>query len=451
MSGLHKRKSLKSLLQDAKDKMTQAPEHIRAAQVLTEMQEDLREKISGVNVRGKYPVCLSGVEDKESSFHQPEQPEQIEEIPAFHAADYEIKHIENIEYYNDVNTADSDIHSDDISEKYPGSLSGVNVRGKCPGCLSGDAVQQSLFELPGAQALPPKKEPGSRGVREILPRRSQIVGERQRQLFYWLRDQGGSVRSTLPLITQCTGIEDRTLRRILTEWEGRGVIQKRAGQFGIELTLTTSERPTPPKKPLKTKKLRQTSSTALALNDLCPSLVAAGFTESHYLRIMETLEAQHIDSTQVWAGLRHAEWELSNGKMTDKGGGLVSSPVDWVYKSLISDGTYRIPKDYLSPAEKQRMQAEEELARERQALEELERLRTEKEILELQRQVDALLARVLADPQSELAKNILKPLPHFLWELGTDNPLFQRACRVQVETYLKSLVAAENVRGVYPG
>lgn len=55
MSGLHKRKSLKSLLQDAKDKMTQAPEHIRAAQVLTEMQEDLREKMSGVNVRGLYP------------------------------------------------------------------------------------------------------------------------------------------------------------------------------------------------------------------------------------------------------------------------------------------------------------------------------------------------------------------------------------------------------------
>ena len=137
--------------------------------------------------------------------------------------------------------------------------------------------------------------------------------------------------------------------------------------------------------------------------------------------------------------------------MTDKGGGLVSSPVDWVYKSLISDGTYRIPRGYLSPAEKQRMQVEEELNRERQAREELERLRSEKEALELQRQVDALLDRVLADTQSELAKNILKPLPHFLWELGTDNPLFQRACRVQVESYLKNLVAAENVRGVYPG
>ena len=97
------------------------------------------------------------------------------------------------------------------------------------------------------------------------------------------------------------------------------------------------------------------------------------------------------------------------------------------------------------------MQVEEELNRERQAREELERLRSEKEALELQRQVDALLDRVLADTQSELAKNILKPLPHFLWELGTDNPLFQRACRVQVESYLKNLVAAENVRGVYPG
>ncbi|MDD4509707.1 MAG: hypothetical protein PHY23_02125 [Oscillospiraceae bacterium] len=445
MSGLHKRKSLKSLLQDAKDKMTQAPEHIRAAQVLTEMQEDLREKMSGVNVRGECPGSLSGVEDK-TSF---EQPEPIEEIPAVETPQHDVKNTGNNDSYNASPAAFSDEYPEGIFEECPGYLSGVNVRCECPGYLNTEPIQQSLFELPEAKEGTPQKT--IRGVKEILPPRSQIVGERQRQLFYWLRDQGGSVRSTLPLITQCTGIEDRTLRRILTDWESRGVVQKRAGQFGIELTLITSERPTPPKKPLKTKKLRQTSSTALALNDLCPNLIAAGFTESHYLRIMETLEAQHIDSTQVWAGLRHAEWELSNGKMTDKGGGLVSSPVDWVYKSLISDGTYRIPRGYLSPAEKQRMQVEEELNRERQAREELERLRSEKEALELQRQVDALLDRVLADTQSELAKNILKPLPHFLWELGTDNPLFQRACRVQVESYLKNLVAAENVRGVYPG
>ncbi len=453
MSGLHKRKSLKSLLQEAKDKMTQAPEHIKAAQVLAEMQEDLHEKMSGGTDRGDCPGDMSGVSDRGAPSEQAASGSQSAAETACRnvrpkPVPFPVppsESIENTQKYF-VPCAPS---TEKDAEKRPGVLSGVFVRGECPGILPGvDAAVQlqehpheTVEDQPQAAVLtsPGKKRPGRKGVKEILPRRPRISGERQKQLYAWLREQGGAVRTTLSVLTQMTGIEDRSLRRILTDWEANGIVQKQSGQFGVELRLLIDDQPAEPKKA----KPRQATLAGLELADVCPNLFAAGFTEVHLKRITAALTKQDIDTSHVWTGLRYAEWELANGKMVDKTGVPIASPVDWVYKSLISDGTYRIPKGYVSPTEKLRRQAEEELAREREALETLERLRAEKEELELQKQIEALLAQVLADTQGELARPFLEPLPKFLRELGAGNPLFQRACRVQVEWHLRQLAGKE--------
>lgn len=455
MSGLHKRKSLKSLLQEAKDKMTQAPEHIKAAQVLAEMQEDLHEKMSGGTDRGDRPGDMSGVNDRgapseqaasgsQSAVETPSRHVRVKPVPFPVPVSEPIEETQN----NPVPCAPS---AEKDAEKRPGVLSGVFVRGECPGVLPGvdaavqlqappretaaDQAQAAVLTAPG------KRRPGRKGVKEILPRRPRISGERQKQLYAWLREQGGAVRTTLSVLTEMTGIEDRSLRRILTDWEANGIVQKQSGQFGVELRLLIDDQPAPPRKAAP--KPRQGTLTGLELADVCPNLHAAGFTEVHLKRITAALTKQDIDTSHVWTGLRYAEWELANGKMVDKTGGPIASPVDWVYKSLISDGTYRIPKGYVSPTEKLRRQAEEELAREREALETLERLRAEKEELELQKQIETLLAQVLADTQSQLARPFLEPLPKFLRELGAENPLFQRACRVQIEWHLRQLAGKE--------
>ena len=442
MSGLHKRKSLKSLLEEAKEKMTQAPEHIKAAQVLSEMQEDVRAKMSGVSVRGDRPGSLSGGDateaEQEAPVSPPESPETTAQTPPRRKpVPFPIPE----EYYKKqaVHQEQSDVSPDTHPEKCPGVTTGVDVRGICPGVLSGVPVRGQAAapaEIPSE-----KKRPGRKSVREILPRRPRIVGERQKQVYAWLKEQGGAVRTTLSMLTEITGIEDRSLRRILTAWEANGIIQKTSGQFGVEMKLLIDEPPPAPRKAVS--HAAQAPLSGVALADVCPSLCAAGFADVHLKRIMAALHTQGIDTGHVWAGLRYAEWELANGTMVDKTGGQISSPVDWVYKSLISDGTYRIPKGYLSPTEKLRRQAAEELAREREELEQLERLRAEKEELELQKQIEAMLAQVLADTTGELARSILEPLPRFLKELGVENPLFQRACRAQVEWHLKSLAGSD--------
>lgn len=139
MSGLHKRKSLKSLLQEAKDKMTQAPEHIKAAQVLAEMQEDLHEKMSGGTDRGDRPGDMSGVNDRgapseqaasgsQSAVETPSRHVRVKPVPVPFPVPVS-EHIEETQN-NPVPCAPS---AEKDAEKRPEVLSGVFVRGKCPG------------------------------------------------------------------------------------------------------------------------------------------------------------------------------------------------------------------------------------------------------------------------------------------------------------------------------
>ena len=551
MSGPHKRKSLRSLLQDAKEKMAQSPEHIRAAQVLAEMQEDLHGKMSGVNDRGECPGFLSGenvrgvseniVSGGFSEDGTDRAPAEDSRVCAVAATDFggtspapisapdpltaplsgrererpalpsTLSPIGNAgeqpEPHTPAGSANSEgrgwkseapseaLHTapyaESVATDQRKEMSGVNVRGECPGEMSGvsrpepfpvpcngsTGQAETPFEATGKEARPPASEAASgpvsdrtngpapqwrplpvplekhrateptakpasapeqgrkrrrETVREILPPRSRITGGRQKHLHAWLMAQGGAVRTTLPLLTEMTGIEDRSLRRILTAWEANGIAEKTSGQFGVEIRLLVREAPAPKK-----------DKPAEELSGLCPTLCAAGFSRSHLTRILAALARQGLDIEAVWTGLRYAEWELAHEQMLDRAGQPVASPVDWVYKSLVSDGTYRIPKGYVSPAERQRRQAEEEMHREREAQEKLRRVREEQEALELQRQADTLFEALLREPESDFAATILQALPRFLRDLGMDNALFQRACRGQIERHLKTLAGME--------
>lgn len=445
MSGLHKRKSLKNLLEEARDRMTQAPEHIRAARVLAEMQEDLHAHREGQAAR----QALSPLPVPEASAALPPALREPFPAPALppappsppEAGDKEKKDAPApppvAAALSPAGDGAESAQEAPPSPKAPCRDAALKKSGEDRnGCPGGTTGGPSRKKAPALETAPPpahRRRSARKRVKEILPRRSPIVGERQKQLYGWLVEQGGAVRTTLSLLTGFLNIEDRALRRILTTWEREGVIEKRSGQFGVEIKLLIDEGP-PPRSATPPKE-----RSPFPLADVCPGLCAAGFTEKHLKRIMTALTTQNIDTGHVWTGLRYAEWELANGKMTDKAGEQVASPVDWVFKSLITDGTYRIPKGYLTPAEIQRQQAEEEMARERKALEELERLREEKAALEFRKQVEALLADVLADPESETAQEIMRPLPDFIRRLGSENALFQRSCRVQVEWHLQGL------------
>lgn len=612
MSGPHQRKSLKSLLQAAADKMSQSPEHIHAAQVLAEMQEDLHKKISGDTVHGQYPGSISadnahdnypdkisgvdipyespgqssdkmtGVNDRgeyplqetassdrtenqattpqdfitpppsqgpahstrDSEKPAPDLPSSLSE-PYSESAGNKPGHApsprverssESVPTGETIPAPESDLHRPfpqpastqerqegihgivfskdkstdrahprplpvppDVLKKYPGLISddsnrgkssvkasGVNDRRLYPVQISGEDIRTGSFHPDNGHiiyphsgktiqepsnifptGLPEKRAAASedtqadlqisgpgittqttahtkahpatvhRGkarkpVKEIMPQRSRITGERQKELYFWLVGQGGAVRTTLSMLTQLTGIDDRTLRRILTVWEKEGIVEKTSGQFGIEVRVLIDERPTPPKR------ARQASET-VNLQDVCPTLCAAGFTERHLSRILSALATQGIETSLIWTGLRHAEWELVNGTMVDKSGEAVASPVDWVYKSLIKDGTYRVPRGYVSPAELQRRQAEEEIEREREAMARVERLRAEQEALELKKQVEELLSQVLAHPEEEPGRTIIEKIPSFLRAKGPSNALFLSSCRQQITWYLQEL------------
>ena len=62
-------------------------------------------------------------------------------------------------------------------------------------------------------------------------------------------------------------------------------------------------------------------------------------------------------------GITHAEWELNAGKMRDKSGNPVTSPLSWVFKILATQGYYPRPEGYRSPQEQAELDDAEELKR----------------------------------------------------------------------------------------
>ena len=131
---------------------------------------------------------------------------------------------------------------------------------------------------------------------------------------------------------------------------------------------------------------------ALAEDDIAfhwPELARVGFGTIQIRQILQRLAQVNIGPEQISQGLIYAEWELAAGKMHDKSGKPVSSPLDWVFKSLATHGYYRKPKEYVSPQEQAiRDETEErnQLAAARKALFEAEYAAWESGLSEAERQ-----------------------------------------------------------------
>jgi len=82
-----------------------------------------------------------------------------------------------------------------------------------------------------------------------------------------------------------------------------------------------------------------------------PELARHGFGTHQVRQIIQRLAQVGIMPKQVMQGLIHAEWEVNAGKMRNKNGEPVASPVDWVFSILAKQGYYRRPEGYVSPEE----------------------------------------------------------------------------------------------------
>ena len=109
--------------------------------------------------------------------------------------------------------------------------------------------------------------------------------------------------------------------------------------------------------------------------------------------------------------------------------------VRWIgsFAACPKDGTYRIPTGYVSPAELRRREREEAVRREREALEAERRLLEEEAALALEKEVEAMFRQMLDEPDGPFASQILEKVPAVLRSRGgLENPLVQKACRMQI-------------------
>jgi hypothetical protein len=94
-----------------------------------------------------------------------------------------------------------------------------------------------------------------------------------------------------------------------------------------------------------------------------PTLARQGFATDQIRQILARLAQVNTGPEKVMQGLTHAEWELVAGRMRDKSGNSVSSPVSWVFKILATQGYYPRPEGYRSPQEQAEIDAAEEVKR----------------------------------------------------------------------------------------
>lgn len=122
-----------------------------------------------------------------------------------------------------------------------------------------------------------------------------------------------------------------------------------------------------------------------------PELARVGFGTVQIRQIMQRRAQVGETLEHIMQGLTYAEWELARQCMTTHKGEPVSTPLNWVFKILATQGYYPRPAAYISPAE----QAE----RDREAT-----MRREKEAYEARREAeaDAWIASLTPDARQEI-------------------------------------------------
>lgn len=432
-----RRRGLNELMESVAAKLAERPDHIAAAKVLEEMNADaarqaqekkehkahdaglletqIAQKVSAQNVLPDCPPTIPVQLDRATSFFTPAA------LPAA-------------------------LVPSEKKDVQPAEPPPVPARRKVPRQTARVLPDTSEPDTTVPSVPAPPAEPQPKKTVTLRPSPSPVHGGNAVKLFRWLFQVGknNTLDLTLPIAEEATGIDARSCRRILASWTAAGVCEKTIHRRGLRIRLLLTEKEalgvTSRKKSSKNTPKNELEK---ALPDLCPRLVEAGFSIKHLRRIRELLAMQQLEADGLPEALRYAEFELEHDQMIDSRGDPVSSPVDWVFRCLSKDGTYRVPKNFLSPAERQRREREKVVRRERETLEAERTLRQEEATLALEKEVEAQFQQILASPEGELAARYLEQIPAFLREKGITNPLVQRACRMQISLTLNRAAKTE--------
>ena len=122
-----------------------------------------------------------------------------------------------------------------------------------------------------------------------------------------------------------------------------------------------------------------------------PELARAGFGTVQIRQIIQRRAQVGETLEHIMQGLTYAEWELARQCMTTHKGEPVSTPLNWVFKILATQGYYPRPQAYISPAEQAERDREATTRREKEAYE----ARQEAE-------ADAWIASLTPDARAEI-------------------------------------------------
>ena len=372
--------------------------------------------------------------DKRSSHHE-ELPERNPELP--------VENRQEAGASTEQGTSASRKH--DQEEAVPVQAAAMTLRSPTSDALNGRSRRTAKVDVQAGARCKPKRV--GEGQISLLRPLAPVHGANPTKLFKWLYGIGKkeTIDLTLPIIEETIGIDARTCRRIIATWAETGVCEKTVHRRGMRIRLLMDEKEAlgAPRAASPSVSASPADELERALPELCPRLMEVGFTAKHLRRIKELLAVQNIDPGSLTDALRYAEYELEHGQMVDSKGQPVSRPVDWVFRCLSKDGTYRIPTGYVSPAELRRREREEAVRREREALEAERRLLEEEAALALEKEVEAMFRQMLDEPDGPFAAQILEKVPAVLRSRGgLENPLVQKACRMQISYMLQDAVGA---------
>ena len=323
--------------------------------------------------------------DKRSSHHE-ELPERKTEPP-----------VENrLEAGTSTEQGTSASRKHDQEETVPVQAAEMTLRSPTSDTLNGRSRRTAKVDVQTGARCKPKRV--GEGQISLLRPLAPVHGANPTKLFKWLYGIGKkeTIDLTLPIIEETIGIDARTCRRIIATWAETGVCEKTVHRRGMRIRLLMDEKEAlgAPRAASPSVSASPADELERALPELCPRLMEVGFTAKHLRRIKELLAVQNIDPGSLTDALRYAEYELEHGQMVDSKGQPVSRPVDWVFRCLSKDGTYRIPTGYVSPAELRRREREEAVRREREALEAERRLLEEEAALALEKEVEAMFRQL---------------------------------------------------------
>lgn len=281
---------------------------------------------------------------------------------------------------------------------------------------------------------PKKRSPGRPKKINIIP--GMLRSKTQKLVYAWIVSIGAReepVTTTIPVMSKALDINERTLRRILQGFCDLGILEKKSNVRGLVLRLTASEEQKPYHRPSgKQSKLEDPLQRILddaGFAKQYPELARIGFTYLHLQRVIEEFKRRNLDQSCIHVSLRYAEYELLHGLMVDSHDKLISSPVDWIFRCLITDGTYRIPRGFVHPEERQRILKEKEIIRKKEELEKNKSLMHKEIQISLEQQAEEILNKMIENPQSVETIALISRLPHVIRERGELNdPVVRSNC-----------------------